>query len=84
MLLKRIEIQAVNVQETIVACAILHNLRETDREPVPPTCITEVEDVNLMRPRSSPVANRAAIRSSINIRRSIAEMFKDVFLIIEN
>ncbi len=71
------ELDIGNVNETINACLILHNLLERLNEPIPQRWHREVENHRydaLLVPNG---ANRAARRVAINIRNAIAQHFSD-------
>ncbi len=70
---KRMELDVNNVNETVSACVILHNLFEGFGEFIPPHWY----GIPFQRIQGPPGANRAAQRSAINIRNAIVQYFVD-------
>jgi len=77
ILMKRMELDVGNVNETVNACLILHNLLERLNEPIPQRWNQEVLNHQYDALFVPNGANRAARRVAMNIRNAIAQHFFD-------
>ena len=87
ILLKRMEISIQNVNDCIVACAILHNMCEESRDSLPIEWLIETEGVQnpLLVPNTvASRVDRATTRSAVQIRNKLAENLNQFQLVVEN
>ena len=81
------EISIQNVNDCIVACAILHNMCEESRDSLPIEWLIETEGVQnpLLVPNTvASRVDRATTRSAVQIRKKLAENLNQFQLIVEN
>ena len=74
ILLKRLELKTENVNETITACCILHNLFESRKETIPDSWRAELARLEAEN-YEAPNLFRATRRAVINMRLALARFF---------